>query len=111
MNEILQFAQTVSPLGIIALLVIVIFQLINGKGILSNIRGTQKEKYPEITEHFKLLQQEYKNLKKFQENHSMHEIPDIVKKLDKMDSKLDEIAKTQTTDGNRLTKLETLVIK
>lgn len=113
MQEILTIAQSISPIGIIAILVIIIYQLIDGKGLLSKIRGTQEEKYPalqkaqeEIVRHLEELDFVYAEQRKFRENHSMHEIPDIVNGMSRMESKLDKLVEMQYAQGLDIARLK-----
>lgn len=108
MSELLTIAQTISPLGIIAILVIIIYQLIDGRGLLSKIRGTQEEKYPEIQKHLDYLEESYENQKKFQENHSMHEIPAILDTIGRIEKKVDKLGEIQINQGLDLARLKAL---
>lgn len=85
MEQIIEFAQTASPLAILALflvfLIIVAIQLIKGKGLLTNISDTQRKKYP-IIEHSDItLSTLNKKLDLVMGNH-LHELPDMKSTLD-----------------------------
>lgn len=106
MEQILQFAQSVSPIGVIALLVIVILQLLNGKNILGKIRGTQQEKYPKLEQDIEIME----TLKQITENH-LHELPEMKNDIKEIKVVVDKISGKIETYGNRIIRLETLVEK
>ena len=106
MNEILQFATQATPLMIIALLVIVVFQLVGGKNVINKIRGTQKEKYPELKdEHLKIMEAFVAQNEKFATNHMMHEIPDIKKEVSEIKQDLKSVIAVQTDQGLKIATL------
>lgn len=101
MEDILKIAQEISPLGIIALLVIVVLQMAidkNGRTILDKIRGTQKQdatNFPDIMKGMEELSGQNEILL---ENHFKHEIPELlagqIRIENKLDSKLDKMNDT-----------------
>jgi len=77
------------------------------------ISDVQDEKYPEIKKHLKNIEESYQDIKEkqdyiitFQTNHSLHEIPQIVKTLDKMDEKIDTLISKQADHGERISRIE-----
>lgn len=108
MQEILTIAQTISPLGIIALLVIVVFQLVNGKGLLTKIKGTQSEKYPALEEHLTVMAQLVEQNKTLLENHFQHEIPQMMDSIEDIKEKLDVVIQKYESVNDRVIVLETL---
>lgn len=100
MEEILKIANTISPLGVIALLVMVIVYLVRpfslkGKSLQFLDKQTTEGADP-VT--LMLLNQK---LDKIANNH-LHELPDMKKQLDRIEQK-------QITDGERLAGVETAV--
>lgn len=108
MHEIITFAQSASPLAVIALLAIIIFELTGGKGVINKIRGTQKEKYPSIEEYLKKMAELAKQNETLLENHFKHEIPDMVKSINRIETKVDDITKTQINQGLDIARLKAL---
>ena len=105
MKEILAFANTASPIGVIALLAIVILQLVKNSGIIGKLRGTQmndayKVANKEITEKIDLFTLNAK-LDKIANNH-LHELPEMKKTLDRIEEK-------QGLQGERLSCVETAI--
>lgn len=105
----------VTPFGVIGLLVYVIYKLIIGEGFLNKIRGTQEEKYPVLDEHFNKIQKHldeidfaYAEQKKFRENHSMHEIPEIRDSINRIEGKVDKMAEMQYNQGLDIARLKAL---
>jgi len=107
MEDILSFASSVSPLGIIALLVIVIYQLVGGKSMIDKIRGTQKEKYPSLEKHLNAVVKLTEQNELLLENHFKHEIPQMMESMDKIETKVDKIDDKVTHIKDRLIVLET----
>lgn len=116
MDQLLSFAQSATPLAILAIavggLVFTIYSLFKGKKV-DKISDVQDEKYPEIQKHLKKIEETYQDIKQkqdyiitFQTNHSLHEIPDIVKTLDKMDGKIDTLISKQAEHGERISRIE-----
>lgn len=115
MQDIFSILNTATPFGVIGLLVFIVYKLVVGEDILGKIRGTQKEKYPslednlvKITKHMEELDFVYAEQKKFRENHSMHEIPEIVNSLNRLEGKVDKITDVQTAQGLDLARLKAL---
>ena len=89
MNEIITFAQTISPIGVIAILVIIIFQLLRGNNWLSGIRKTQQEKYPELEEMFTRIVTELNQANTVATNHT-HNLPDMYESQKRIEEKMDK---------------------
>ena len=89
MENILLFAKEISPLGVIALLVVVVFQLVKGKDVINSIRGTQKTKYPVIETDILQLKSSITHLTEqntvLLENHFQHEIPEIMRSQERIE--------------------------
>ncbi len=105
MNELLTFAQTISPLGVITLLIIVILQLLRNSGIIDRLRGTQMSdasgvRTKQTTDAIDLAVINMK-LDKISDNH-LHPIPMIEESLKRMEIE-------QISQGNRIVKLETKI--
>lgn len=109
--QIFDFITTEPALTVIILLVIYIvireIGIKNIFSILGAIRGTQKEKYPEIKDdHMKLLA-EFTTInktlaaqnEKFATNHALHEIPDIKRDVTEIKGELKGIVAVQTKQG------------
>lgn len=96
METILTFAQTVSPIGVIALLVIVVFQLTGGKNLVDKFKGTQVPK--ENNNDTVNLDTINKKLNLIASNH-LHELPDMKLALDRIELK-------QSEQGERLAGVE-----
>lgn len=120
-KEILDFATTASPIATIALLVcivgVLVFRLIVDKPLLQGLFSTgkkisdvQDEKYPELKKHLEYLEELYGENKKFQENHSMHEIPEIVKTIARIENKIETgfsaLQLEQKSQGERIANIE-----
>ena len=103
MNEILAFAQSASPLGVIALLVIVIFQLIGGKSVIDKIRGVQKDKAEILDENKVTLESLNQKITTIANNH-LHELPEMKRTIDKIAT---DVSFIKDNYGNRLTAVET----
>ena len=103
MNEILAFAQSASPLGVIALLVIVIFQLVGGKNVIDKIRGVQKDKAELLDEKIVTLESLNRKISTIANNH-LHELPEMKKTIDKIAT---DVSFIKDNYGNRLTAVET----
>lgn len=81
MEHIISFAQNVSPLGIIAILVIIVFQLLKGNNWITKIKDTQQEKYPKLEGFMKTLDEIQGQNKLLLENHFQHEIPEMMRDM------------------------------
>lgn len=108
METILTFANTVSPIGVIALLIIVILQLVGNKSITSFIGGKKEVEEKPGDEHLVTMQALLKQNETLLNNHFKHEIPDMVTSIARIESKVDTVIDTQNIQGNRITRLETL---
>lgn len=102
-------AQSFSPIGVIAILAIIIFRLVVDKlsigsilGIGKKISQVQEIKYPELENHYNEMKLLTAQNKKLLENHFQHEIPDMVRDLSEIKGMIGE-------QGQRLTRVETLV--
>jgi len=107
MKEIIEFAQTVSPLGVIAILAIIIFQLVDGKGLMKKIRGTQVDRT--VNEAITLISLNSK-IDKIANNH-LHELPDMKKSIDRIEQKMDSMIEKSSSHGERISKLEGVLDK
>lgn len=119
MQELLTFANTASPIAILGVITIglvwVIYKLSNGENFLSKISKTQDSKYPEMEDHFLKIQEHlneidfaYAEQKKFRENHSMHEIPEIRDSINRIEGKVDKMADAQINQGLDIARLKAL---
>lgn len=91
MESLLTFAQTASPLGVIALLVIVIIMLVKNSGVVDRLRGTQVLDKQKVTDKVssdaidtKLINEK---LDRIMNNH-LHSIPAMEATLGRVESKL-----------------------
>ena len=113
MEAILSFAQKATPLMILGVAVVslafVIIQLVKGKDLLESIRGTQKEKYPKMEEHYSQIETLIRQNETLLNNHFKHEIPEMVSSLSKIEGIVGGIQTEQQSQGQRLTRVETLV--
>lgn len=113
MNDVLTFANTASPLAILAVavlgLVYAVYKLSRGEDILTKVSTTQDQKYPELQKHFEYLEESYANQKKFQENHSIHEIPAMVDSLDRIEKAIGSMQTDLTDQGRKIARVEGLV--
>lgn len=108
MIEFLNAVQSVTPIGIITILsLVILYQLVGGKDIMNRIRGTQIMRTYKTDSGFESVN---KKLDLIMGNH-LHELPDMKKSIDAIIGKVDDIAKEQVTQGNRLTRVETLIQK
>lgn len=106
MKEIFTFLQTVSPLMLLGLSLVIIFQLVNGKDLLKKIFGTQKEKYPELKEFMAKTNQVFAQNEKLLTNHFNHEIPDMVRSINRIEEKLDTVQVDVSSLGQRISHIE-----
>lgn len=116
LKDIFEFAQSASPVAVllfvIILLVIAIFRLIVDKPLLQGLFKTTKkvsdiqdEKYPQIEQMQKLIQQNETLLN----NHFKHEIPDMVSTMARIEGIVGVIQTEQQEQSQRLMRVETLV--
>jgi hypothetical protein len=103
MKEILEIAKDISPIGIIAILAIIIWQLVKNSGVIGKIRGTQindsdNVSNKEITDKIDLrtLNGKLDNLA----NNHLHELPRLIETVDRMEIKMNE-------QSERITRVET----
>lgn len=115
MQEVLSILNTATPFGVIGLLVVVVYQLVVGKGYLSKVSTVQDVKYPELDEHLNKIQKHMEELdfvyaeqQKFRTNHSMHEIPEIRDSINRIEKKVDKLADMQYTMGLDVARLKAL---
>jgi len=115
MQDVLSILNTATPFGVIGLLVIVVYKLVVGENLMGKIRGTQEEKYPSLEDHFSKIQKHMEELdfvyaeqKKFRENHSMHEIPEIRDSINRIECKVDKMADAQIGQGLDIARLKAL---
>ena len=90
MKEILQLATQASPLAVIAILALIIWQLVKNSTVIQKLRGTQlsdKDRVDnkEITDRIDLREINGK-LNTIMTNH-LHELPEMKKTLDRMEAK------------------------
>lgn len=99
------FIQTVSPLGVIAILCIIIFQLVDGKKLMQRIRGTQQDRENIQTGTIITLATLNGKIDKVMGNH-LHELPEMKASIDRIESTVNEL---KDNFGNRLTRVETII--
>lgn len=99
MDAIIKFAQNITPLGVIAILALVLWRQAGGIEIISRIRGTQVQNKKDDID-YKLLAT----------NH-LHEIPEMKITMDRIEKSVNEIGKELNVQGNRLTRVETKLEK
>lgn len=105
MSDILTFIQTATPTGIIALLCLIILYMIAGQKKMKKLFQSMEPGNSEVP--FQLID---KKLDKIMGNH-LHELPEMKKLLDNLTNKVDDVAKEQVVQGNRLTRVETIISK
>ena len=112
MNELLNFANTVSPLGVIFLLVYVVIVLLRNSNIVGKIRGGQvvdRENVIQKTDSDVVSLNKISNkldnlnnrLDKIADNH-LHGLPEMKKSLERIEVE-------QNKQGNRLSSVETAI--
>lgn len=102
MDPILNIAKEISPLGVIALCVVIIYQLVKGKGLMSAIRGTQEEKYPQLEQFMQTMSRLNEQNETLLENHFKHEIPELMSTLNRIDQKNDRMIEILTRIDTKL---------
>lgn len=115
MDNLYSFAQTATPLALFALVlgalvygfIILINKLTKNQTTTDKIRNTQLQKYPEIEEHIQRFNILDAKLEKIASNH-LHELPQMMQSITRIESKVDKIAEVQDVQGNRITRLEAL---
>lgn len=101
MNEILTIAQTISPIGIIALLVIVILQLITGKNFIFGSKETPEKpvkletEVPTLDDFARQLSVLVNGQNKIMGNH-LHELPEMAETMRRIDAKSDKMIEILT---------------
>lgn len=85
-DAIIKFAQSVTPLGVIAILAIIIAQLVSGKP-MAQFFGILKKPKPATTliPEAPTADRMFSMLKTITENHFKHEIPDMINALDRLE--------------------------
>lgn len=108
MIDFLNTIQNVTPIGTITILsLIILYQLVGGKDVMNRIRGTQIARTYKTDTGFDGIN---KKLDLIMGNH-LHELPDMKASIDSINKKVDDIAREQIAQGNRLTRVETLIQK
>lgn len=109
MQEIIKFAENATPLAILAMavggLVYVIIKTYKGENQISKISTVQDEKYPLIEDHIKRFNELDRKLEKIANNH-LHELPDMMKSISRIEGKVDRIEQTQVTQGQDIAVLK-----
>lgn len=116
MEGLLSFAQSATPLAILAIavggLVFTIYSLFKGKKV-DKISDVQDEKYPKIEKILAQIDETYQDVKerqeyiiKFQTNHSLHEMVDIRDMVNRIDGKIDTLIAKQAEHGERISRIE-----
>ncbi|MCK9370998.1 hypothetical protein M0R04_13895 [Candidatus Dojkabacteria bacterium] len=120
MDKILDFIINNPAYAVILSLSIILFVREFGvKNILSIIRGSQKRKNIETTDnHLEVMKELHEQNKVLAEqnrvfltNHSMHEIPDILKSVDRIEAKVNDISRLQTSQGIDIARLKMKVLE
>lgn len=120
MEKIIDFITNNPSYAIILLLILyIILEKFGVVNIMKLIRGTQEEKYPKLEKsHIEIIEEIHKqNLilsqqnEKFATNHSMHEIPDIKKSVDRIEKTLDGVVEIQREQGLDISRLKALAEK
>lgn len=70
------------------------------------ISDVQDEKYPELIKMLRVVKSGQERIEKFESNHRLHEIPEMVKTLGSMNSKLDSVMEKQSEHGERISRIE-----
>jgi len=111
MSELFSFAQSATPIAILAIavggLVFTIYSLFKGRTV-DKISDVQDEKYPEIQrvlESMKILSEQNEKLL---ENHFKHEIPEM---RDDIKSIKDTVGRMELNFEKRITRIETKMEK
>lgn len=65
------------------------------------ISDTQDEKYPQVIEGIEIM----KKLDKIADNH-LHELPEMKRAVDRIETKMDELYKISSSHGERISKIE-----
>lgn len=110
METIIQFAKSATPLALLAVaLIIIVMLLLPGNSVLSSLisRISRKQKLLEYkTENgIVTLQSLDKKIEKIMGNH-LHELPEMKKNIDHVLAKLDRMSIKQSTDSERIARIE-----
>lgn len=109
-------------MAVLALLVIaviygiyIVYKSSKDEGFLLKISSVQDQKYPELEEHYNKIKAHMEELdfvyaeqKKFRENHSMHEIPEIRDTIGRIEKKVDKMSDAQISQGLDIARLKAL---
>jgi len=111
MESLIKFGNTASPLAILAIavvgLVYVVIKTYKGENKINKISDTQDIKYPSLEKHIAAITKLTAQNETLLENHFKHEIPEMMKTMDKIDQKVDKIDDKVTNMSDRLLVLET----
>lgn len=102
MDAILTIAKDVSPIGVIFLLVVIVYQLLKGKNLMSLIKGNQEEKYPQLDGFMTAISNLTAQNEVLLENHFKHEIPDMGSALVRIEQKNDKMIEILTQINTKL---------
>jgi hypothetical protein len=116
MDSLIQFASTASPLAILAIavggLVYVLIKTYKGENKIDKISDVQDEKYPILLDHverFNQFDQRFNaldaKLEKIANNH-LHELPDMMKSIGRIENKVDRIEQKQISQGEDIAVLK-----
>lgn len=112
MQTFIEVAQTISPLGVIALLVIIILYLVKNDGLLSILRGSRKtqELDANVIPVDKLeVEKILKHLIQIETNH-LHELPAMKQSIDRIEKMQMSMIDEQVKQGNRITSVEAQLV-
>jgi hypothetical protein len=109
MQEIIKFAESATPLAILAMavagLVYVVYKTYRGENQIDKISDVQDEKYPLIEDHIRRFNELDRKLEKIANNH-LHELPDMMKSIGRIENKVDRIEQTQVAQGQDIAVLK-----
>ncbi len=111
LKTVLQVAQTISPIGIIFLLALVIYNMTAGKNLLSFFKKTptDTDKIPLDNNGEKVtLESLHLKLNKIATNH-LHSLPDMEKSLARIEQGQTKMLDTQTKTNEILIEVKTLL--
>lgn len=111
MDSLISFAQSATPLAILAIavggLVFTIYSLFKGKKV-DKISDVQDEKYPQIEKMLSAMQELSRQNETLLENHFKHEIPEM---RDDIKSIKETVGRMELNFEKRITRVETLIEK
>jgi hypothetical protein len=111
MEALLTFAQTASPLAILALVVVVlayvVFKTYKGENLISKISDTQDEKYPLLMEHIQRFNNLDAKLEKIASNH-LHDLPAMAKSIANIEHSMEKVVDKQISQGEDIAALKAL---